>query len=179
MELRSRDSAPECQICCHPYGPRRSPKRLACGHTCCCTCLAQMRDAGDAGNALRCPWCRRVTTLPAGRSVTLLPDDPDVIAAIAMPTPSHMPVFIRLPSNDRSVPPTPVAKATLGEMGVAVVVVPEGDGEGEGRGDRGKGVAWSGVCTVMLAACLLLFLLIIVMHNMSCVSKRFAVISCG
>lgn len=56
--------------------------------------------------------------------------------------------------------------------------------EGERRvtgpvGGAGKGSTWSGVCTVILVACVLLFLLGIVLHNMSCISKRFTVISCG
>ena len=48
-----------------------------------------------------------------------------------------------------------------------------------GGGVGGKGSTWSGVCTVILVACVLLFLLGIVLHNMSCISKRFTVISCG
>ena len=42
-----------------------------------------------------------------------------------------------------------------------------------------KSSTWSGVCTVILVACVLVFLLGIVLHNMSCISKRFTVISCG
>ena len=59
-----------------------------------------------------------------------------------------------------------------------------GGGEGERRGGGGgvgggEGSTWSGVCTVILVACVLLFMLGIVLHNMSCISKRFTVISCG
>lgn len=47
------------------------------------------------------------------------------------------------------------------------------------RRGAAKSSTWSGVCTVILVACVLVFLLGIVLHNMSCISKRFTVISCG
>ncbi|KAG9332109.1 hypothetical protein AGOR_G00173020 [Albula goreensis] len=203
METLSQDSILECQICFNYYSPRRRPKLLDCRHTCCSVCLTQMRTSQKE---IRCPWCRGVTKLPAGLSVSQLPDDPDIITVIAIPHASeHTPVFIRLPSNGCYMLPLPVAKerallpGDLGcrllpggqQKGVAVVAVPEQqplgvglDGpEGEGLerrgGAAGKGSTWSGVCTVILVACVLLFLLGIVLHNMSCISKRFTVISCG
>ncbi|KAL1006774.1 hypothetical protein UPYG_G00076900 [Umbra pygmaea] len=209
----SQDSILECQICFNYYSPRRRPKLLDCRHTCCSVCLTQMRSSQKE---IRCPWCRGVTQLPAGQSVSQLPDDPDIITVIAIPHASeHTPVFIRLPSNGCYMMPLPVAKDRAlmpGELGcrflpgggggqqkldVAVVAMPElqplglgmnldGLGEGERRGPGGgvsgaggKGSTWSGVCTVILVACVLLFLLGIVLHNMSCISKRFTVISCG
>nr|XP_046212237.1 LOW QUALITY PROTEIN: E3 ubiquitin-protein ligase RNF152-like [Oncorhynchus gorbuscha] len=205
----SQDSILECQICFNYYSPRRRPKLLDCRHTCCSVCLTQMRSSQKE---IRCPWCRGVTKLPAGFSVSQLPDDPDIITVIAIPHASeHTPVFIRLPSNGCYMLPLPVAKdrALLpGELGcrflpggsgqqkvdVAVLAMPElqplglgmsleGLEETERRGVgwwwRGKGSTWSGVCTVILVACVLLFLLGIVLHNMSCISKRFTVISCG
>ncbi|KAJ8393705.1 hypothetical protein AAFF_G00057580 [Aldrovandia affinis] len=202
METLSQDSILECQICFNYYSPRRRPKLLDCHHTCCSVCLTQMRTSQKE---IRCPWCRGVTKLPAGLSVSQLPDDPDIITVIAIPHASeHTPVFIRLPSNGCYMLPLPVAKerallpGDLGcrllpsgqQKGVTVVTVPEQqalgmglegmEGEGERRGGAaGKGSTWSGVCTVILVACVLLFLLGIVLHNMSCISKRFTVISCG
>ncbi|XP_036378330.1 E3 ubiquitin-protein ligase RNF152-like [Megalops cyprinoides] len=202
METLSQDSILECQICFNYYSPRRRPKLLDCRHTCCSVCLTQMRTSQKE---IRCPWCRGVTKLPAGLSVSQLPDDPDIVTVIAIPHASeHTPVFIRLPSNGCYMLPLPVAKerallpGDLGcrllpggqQKGVAVVAVPEQqplgvglegpEGEvGERRVPGGKGSTWSGVCTVILVACVLLFLLGIVLHNMSCISKRFTVISCG
>lgn len=216
METLSQDSILECQICFNYYSPRRRPKLLDCHHTCCSVCLTQMRGGQ---REVRCPWCRRVTKLPAGLSVSQLPDDPDLVAVVAIPHASeHTPVFIRLPSNGCYMLPLPVAKERAllpGELGcrllpggaaggkgsgVAVVAMPEqeplglgsldgleveeerrggGGGVVGGGGMGGKGSTWSGVCTVILVACVLLFLLGIVLHNMSCISKRFTVISCG
>ncbi|XP_046879723.1 E3 ubiquitin-protein ligase RNF152-like [Hypomesus transpacificus] len=218
METLSQDSILECQICFNYYSPRRRPKLLDCRHTCCSVCLTQMRSSQKE---IRCPWCRGVTRLPAGLSVSQLPDDPDIITVIAIPHASeHTPVFIRLPSNGCYMLPLPLAKeralglpgdlgcrflpgAGAGQKGMTMVAVPEQQplslgmdldldgvgvglevGEGERRGGGGgvgggKGSTWSGVCTVILVACVLLFLLGIVLHNMSCISKRFTVISCG
>ncbi|XP_012688683.1 E3 ubiquitin-protein ligase RNF152 [Clupea harengus] len=218
METLPQDSILECQICFNYYSPRRRPKLLDCRHTCCSVCLTQMRGGQ---REVRCPWCRRITKLPAGLSVSQLPDDPDLVAVVAIPHASeHTPVFIRLPSNGCYMLPLPMAKERAllpGELGcrllpggaaglaagrkgngVAVVAMTEqeplglgsleglemGEGRrggvvGGGGGVGGKGSTWSGVCTVILVACVLLFLLGIVLHNMSCISKRFTVISCG
>ncbi|KAJ8376890.1 hypothetical protein SKAU_G00074700 [Synaphobranchus kaupii] len=137
METLSQDSILECQICFNYYSPRRRPKLLDCRHTCCSVCLTQMRSSQKE---IRCPWCRGVTKLPAGLSVSQLPDDPDIVTVIAIPHASeHTPVFIRLPSNGCYMLPLPVAKerallpGDLGcrllpggqQKGVAVVAVPE------------------------------------------------------
>lgn len=199
METVSQDSSLECQICFNYYSPRRRPKLLDCRHTLCSVCLTQMRSSQKE---IRCPWCRGVTKLPPGLSVSHLPDDPDIVTVIAIPHASeHTPVFIRLPSNGCYMLPLPLAKdRSYGflpqQKGLTVVTVPERDGLAMGldalalddADRRGGGVAvagggkdstWSGVCTVILVACVLLFLLGIVLHNMSCISKRFTVISCG
>ncbi|XP_051785329.1 E3 ubiquitin-protein ligase rnf152 [Erpetoichthys calabaricus] len=202
METLSQDSILECQICFNYYSPRRRPKLLDCRHTCCSVCLTQMRTSQKE---IRCPWCRGVTKLPAGFSISQLPDDPDIITVIAIPHASeHTPVFIRLPSNGCYMLPLPIAKERAllpGDLGcrllpgsqqkaAAVVTVPEQqplqgmpvpENEEEEVERRGgvKSSTWSGVCTVILVACVLLFLLGIVLHNMSCISKRFTVISCG
>ncbi|KAM9827603.1 E3 ubiquitin-protein ligase rnf152 [Neosynchiropus ocellatus] len=203
METGSQDSLLECQICFHDYSARRRPKLLDCRHTCCSVCLSQLRGSQKE---LRCPWCRAVTALAPGLSVSQLPDDPDVLMVVAVPHVSERaPVFVRLPSSGCYMLPLHAATdgAPLGEMGcrflpggqqkgVAVVTVPDPpgleeagmDGAGAerraaGPGGARQGSTWSGVCTVILVACVLLFLLAIVLHNMSCISKRFTVISCG
>ncbi|MBN3282215.1 RN152 ligase, partial [Polyodon spathula] len=203
METLSQDSILECQICFNYFSPRRRPKLLDCRHTCCSVCLTQMRTSQKQ---IRCPWCRGVTKLPAGFSISQLPDDPDMINVIAIPHASeHTPVFIRLPSNGCYMLPLPIATerallpGDLGchllpgsqQKGVTMVTVPQqqqplqdrpGPDSEEEEAERQRGVkssTWSGVCTVILVACVLLFLLGIVLHNMSCISKRFTVISCG
>lgn len=165
METLSQDSLLECQICFNYYSPRRRPKLLDCRHTCCSVCLQQMRTSQKD---VRCPWCRGTTRLPPGFSVSQLPDDPEVLGVIAIPHASeHTPVFIRLPSNGCYM--QPLQPAAPGEAAAE---------EPERRG-AAKSSTWSGVCTVILVACVLVFLLGIVLHNMSCISKRFTVISCG
>lgn len=203
METLSQDSLLECQICFNYYSPRRRPKLLDCKHTCCSVCLQQMRTSQKD---VRCPWCRGITKLPPGFSVSQLPDDPEVLAVIAIPhTSEHTPVFIKLPSNGCYMLPLPISKErTLlpGDMGcrllpgsqqksLTVVTIPaeqqplqggapqEAVEEEPDRRGVVKSSTWSGVCTVILVACVLVFLLGIVLHNMSCISKRFTVISCG
>lgn len=202
MDTLSQDSLLECQICFNYYSPRRRPKLLDCRHTCCSVCLSQMRCSQKE---IRCPWCRGLTWLPAGLPVSHLPDDPDVVAVIAIPhAAEHTPVFIRLPGSSCYVLPLAedkrLAAAVVGvaeqqqqwrgaqQQQQALALAPPLEGvaltlegsEGERRvGGGGKGSTWSGVCTVILVACVLLFLLAIVLHNMSCISKRFTVISCG
>uniref|UniRef100_UPI00398F173F E3 ubiquitin-protein ligase rnf152 n=1 Tax=Pristiophorus japonicus TaxID=55135 RepID=UPI00398F173F len=206
MEMVSQDSQLECQICFNYYSPRRRPKQLDCKHTCCSVCLQQMRSGQKE---LLCPWCRCVTRLSPGLSVSQLPDDPDILAAVSLPHASdHTPVFIRLPSSGCYMVPLTVAKEGTLLPGnqrktLTAVLIPgdhhhqhqqrqqqqhpahqmqsgprEGEDEEEGR-DGVKTSTCSGVCTVLLVACVLLFLLGIVLHNMSCISKRFTAISCG
>lgn len=177
METFSRA---ECQICFNPFSPRRRPKLLECRHTCCSECLHQMvlnhRE-------VRCPWCRHVTHL-SGLSVFQLPDDPEALSAITL---AHAPLLIRLPDSSCFLLPlsadehayrysyknpdgaTQPEQLTAGE-----------EEEGVARRDvTMKSSAWSRFCTVLLVAIILIFLLAIVLHNMSCVSKRFSIISCG
>ncbi|XP_072139133.1 E3 ubiquitin-protein ligase rnf152 [Mobula birostris] len=205
METVSQDSQMECQICFNYYSPCRRPKLLDCKHTCCSVCLQQMRSSQKE---LTCPWCRSITKLSPSLSVSQLPDDPDVIAVISIPSASdRTPVFIKLPSTGCYMVPLTVTKeSTLlpGEGGcrllpgnqrktVTAVLIPgeqqhqqhplqsgprEDEEEEESR-EVVKTSTCSGVCTVLLVACVLLFLLGIVLHNMSCISKRFTAISCG
>ncbi|XP_057679939.1 E3 ubiquitin-protein ligase rnf152 [Corythoichthys intestinalis] len=194
METLSHDSLLECQICFNYFSPRRRPKLLDCRHTCCSVCLSQMRSGHKE---IRCPWCRSVTKLPAGLSVAHLPDDPDAAAAIPHAS-DRTPVYIRMPGSGCYMLPPPAEDERVpagcrflpggGQKGMAIVTIPEqalgavsedDNGEGQRRASVPKGSTWSGVCTVVLVACVLLFLLGIVLHNMSCISKRFTVISCG
>lgn len=170
---------PECQICFNSFSPQRRPKLLECRHTCCSVCLDQMvvnhRD-------VRCPWCRRVTHL-SGLSVFQLPDDPEALAAITL---TRAPVFIRLPNSSCYLLPLSVDEHTYryGFKNLEGTIQPEHltageEEEVEGRDVTMKSSAWTGFCTVLLVAVILIFLLAIVLHNMSCVSKRFSIISCG
>ncbi|KAM9440057.1 E3 ubiquitin-protein ligase rnf152 [Clarias gariepinus] len=176
METFSR---PECQICFNPFSPRRRPKLLECRHTCCSLCLDQMvlnhRE-------VRCPWCRRVTRL-SGFSVFQLPDDPEALTAITL---ARTPVFIRLPNSSCYLLPLPADEHNY-RYGFKD---PDGttqherrtsgqEQEAEGRNATTNSSAWTGFCTVLLVAMILIFLLAIILHNMSCVSKRFSIISCG
>ncbi|XP_038652461.1 E3 ubiquitin-protein ligase rnf152 [Scyliorhinus canicula] len=206
METVSQDSQMECQICFNYYSPCRRPKQLDCKHTCCSVCLQQMRSSQKE---LMCPWCRSVTQLSPSLSVSQLPDDPEIITVVSIPHASdRTPVFIRLPSSGCYMVPLTVTKDNAllpGEGGcqllpgnqrktVTAVLIPRDqqlhrqhqphngprDEEEEEEGREGvKTSTCSGVCTVLLVACVLLFLLGIVLHNMSCISKRFTAISCG
>uniref|UniRef100_A0A8C7Y161 RING-type E3 ubiquitin transferase n=1 Tax=Oryzias sinensis TaxID=183150 RepID=A0A8C7Y161_9TELE len=137
METLSQDSNLECQICFNFYSPRRRPKLLDCHHTCCSVCLNQMRSSQKE---IRCPWCRSVTKLAPGLSVSQLPDDPDVVTVIAVPHVSeHTPIYIRLPSSGCYMLPLPAKERGSGlqgelgcrflpgglHKGVSVVTVPE------------------------------------------------------
>ncbi|KAM6954044.1 E3 ubiquitin-protein ligase RNF182 [Aplochiton taeniatus] len=75
----------ECKICYCPYslGSRR-PKVLECCHRLCAKCLAKILDLGESPpNAVVCPFCRYPTRLP-GEAVSSLPDDCNLVAALAL-----------------------------------------------------------------------------------------------
>ncbi|XP_051259285.1 E3 ubiquitin-protein ligase RNF182 [Dicentrarchus labrax] len=74
----------ECKICYCAYnlGSRR-PKVLECCHRLCAKCLAKILDLGESPpNAVVCPFCRYITRLP-GEVVSSLPDDCNLVAALA------------------------------------------------------------------------------------------------
>ncbi|XP_017561470.1 E3 ubiquitin-protein ligase rnf152 [Pygocentrus nattereri] len=192
METLSQSSRLECQICFNPFSlQRRRPKMLQCRHTCCSVCLSQMRLNH---REIRCPWCRSVTPLPSSLSVSQLPDDLEALSVISvMQSSEHVPVYIRLPGNGCYLLPLPgdVEQALLPEettyrfdfKGGNDMALPGQSLEVEVVEEEEVGVlkssAWTGFCTVLLVAVILIFLLGIVLHNMSCVSKRFSIISCG
>ncbi|XP_040911207.1 E3 ubiquitin-protein ligase RNF182 [Toxotes jaculatrix] len=75
----------ECKICYCAYnlGSRR-PKVLECCHRLCAKCLAKILDLGESPpNAVVCPFCRYITRLP-GEAVSSLPDDCNLVAALAL-----------------------------------------------------------------------------------------------
>uniref|UniRef100_A0A665U2V6 E3 ubiquitin-protein ligase RNF182 n=1 Tax=Echeneis naucrates TaxID=173247 RepID=A0A665U2V6_ECHNA len=77
----------ECKICYCAYnlGSRR-PKLLECCHRLCAKCLAKILDLGESPpNAVVCPFCRYVTGLP-GDAVSSLPDDSNLVPALALNT---------------------------------------------------------------------------------------------
>ncbi|XP_028450171.1 E3 ubiquitin-protein ligase RNF182 [Perca flavescens] len=80
----------ECKICYCAYnlGSRR-PKVLECCHRLCAKCLAKILDLGESPpNALVCPFCRYVTRLP-GPAASSLPDDCNLVAALAFRSRNH------------------------------------------------------------------------------------------
>ncbi|TRY84137.1 hypothetical protein DNTS_026036, partial [Danionella cerebrum] len=188
----SQSSRLECQICFNEFSQRRRPKLLHCQHTCCSVCLSQMRLSQ---RVIRCPWCRCPTQIPSGLSISHLPDDPEVLSVISVSHSSeHTPIFVHLPNNGFLLPMDIDGALLHGQS--TCRFVPKGTGmldisdgrnhvlvddtieDGMGEEVSVKSTAWTGVCTVLLVAFILIFLLGIVLHNMSCVSKRFTIISC-
>ncbi|XP_033506351.1 E3 ubiquitin-protein ligase RNF182 [Epinephelus lanceolatus] len=75
----------ECKICYCAYNlTSRRPKVLECCHRLCAKCLAKILDLGESPpNAVVCPFCRYITRLP-GEAVSSLPDDCNLVAALAL-----------------------------------------------------------------------------------------------
>lgn len=198
MSSRGQDTGLECQICFHLYSSRRRPKLLGCGHTCCLVCLKRM--CGDSPE-LACPWCRALTCLPEGLTVSQLPDDPQALPLLAR----HVPVFMRLPGNNGCylLPLAMDANAPLlsTELGpclvrasqlkdVTVVTVADnrmldsererGGGGGDQREEQDvKQSCCTRVCTVFIVVIIFLFLLAVIVQNATCISRPFTVITCG
>ncbi|XP_034039665.1 E3 ubiquitin-protein ligase RNF182 [Thalassophryne amazonica] len=75
----------ECKICFCSYslGSRR-PKVLKCCHCLCAKCLANIIDLGESTtNTVVCPFCRTITRMP-GEMVNSLPDDCNMVMALAL-----------------------------------------------------------------------------------------------
>nr|XP_061794847.1 E3 ubiquitin-protein ligase RNF182-like [Nerophis lumbriciformis] len=75
----------ECKICYCSYnlGSRR-PKVLECQHRLCAKCLAKIQDLAESPpSTVVCPFCRYVTRL-LGDAACCLPDDYDLLAALAL-----------------------------------------------------------------------------------------------
>nr|XP_029497741.1 E3 ubiquitin-protein ligase RNF152-like isoform X1 [Oncorhynchus nerka] len=172
------------------------PKLLDCQHTCCSVCLTQMKMSLSE---LRCPWCRSVTTLPPGVSISQLPDDPDIMAVISVPSPpEYTPVFFKqLLSNTCYLSIDHQERATVSgehsgrhlqagqtqEMSPVPVSDEGSPGLGEEHGEREEGCCKSSFTTraglVVLLGFVLLLLVYIVLYNMKCIYKRFTMISCA
>ncbi|KAM3605440.1 uncharacterized protein V6R79_025768 [Siganus canaliculatus] len=89
MDLLSPEEL-ECKICYCAYnlGGRR-PKVLECCHRLCSKCLAKILDLGESPpDAVVCPFCRYVTRLP-GEAVSSLPDDCNLLGALALQSRNH------------------------------------------------------------------------------------------
>ncbi|CAM9553102.1 unnamed protein product [Bubo scandiacus] len=73
----------ECKICYSRYDARaRRPKLLRCGHRLCAKCLRKMVALGDVSpHQLRCPFCRRHSSVPGG-DVQRLQDDGEALALL-------------------------------------------------------------------------------------------------
>ncbi|XP_038653017.1 E3 ubiquitin-protein ligase RNF182 [Scyliorhinus canicula] len=74
----------ECKICYNPYNLRnRRPKLLECFHRVCAKCLYKIVDPGDTSQSIiNCPFCRYETSV-LDDEVGGLPDDSNVLAALA------------------------------------------------------------------------------------------------
>ncbi|XP_061094954.1 E3 ubiquitin-protein ligase RNF182-like [Conger conger] len=75
----------ECKICYRLYnlGARR-PKVLGCCHRLCAKCLSKMAGLVEVPQqSLACPFCRYPTYL-TGEAVTVLPDDHNIVKALAL-----------------------------------------------------------------------------------------------
>ncbi|KAF3698612.1 E3 ubiquitin-protein ligase RNF182 [Channa argus] len=84
MDILSTEEL-ECKICYCGYnlGSRR-PKVLECCHRLCAKCLAKILDLGESPpNVVVCPFCRCVTRL-SGETVSSLPDDCNLVAALTL-----------------------------------------------------------------------------------------------
>lgn len=171
-------SKAECQICFNPFSLQRQPKLLECKHTCCSVCLHQIVLNHKE---VSCPWCRHVTQL-CGLSVFQLPDDPEALSAITL---AQTPVFI-LPNSGCYLPPLSAEEYAYQycQKQPDRTAQPERlattqEEAGEGRNRTIKSSTWTKFCTVLLVVIILFFFLAIILHNMSCVSKRFNIITCG
>lgn len=148
---------------------------------------------------LACPWCRALTHLPEGLTVSQLPDDPQALPLLAR----HMSVFMRLPGDngcyllplavDADAPllsaelaPCLVRAAHLNDVTVVTVadnrmldVEREGGGVDQREEQDVKQSCWTRVCTVLIVVIVFLFLLAVILQNVSCISKPFTIITCG
>ncbi|XP_078056783.1 E3 ubiquitin-protein ligase RNF182 [Mustelus asterias] len=74
----------ECKICYNHYNLKnRRPKLLECFHRVCAKCLYKIVDPGDSSQSIiSCPFCRYETSV-LDDEVGGLPDDSNVLAALA------------------------------------------------------------------------------------------------
>ncbi|CAD7684778.1 unnamed protein product [Nyctereutes procyonoides] len=162
--MRFRDSSPS-----------RRPKLLHCKHTCCSVGLQQRRTSHKDVRCLRC-W--GITKLPPGSPCPSSPTTPRSWRSSPFGSrPSTPRASSDFPAKGCYMLPLPISKerALLSPSRRVVTIPGEHQPQQGGRGDRHlvPGVHCDPV------ACVLVFLLGIALHNLSCIAKRFTVISCG
>ncbi|XP_050776413.1 RING finger protein 225 [Gopherus flavomarginatus] len=70
----------DCVICFSPYDRLfKVPKLLVCGHTFCLECLARINVSSEQVNAISCPVCRELTSLPPRKGLPGLPTCLDLL----------------------------------------------------------------------------------------------------
>ncbi|KAG2458329.1 E3 ubiquitin-protein ligase RNF182 [Polypterus senegalus] len=75
----------ECKICYNQYNLKsRRPKVLECCHRMCAKCLTKLVDLEEPPrHMVTCPFCRFETCLLSGDAVDELPDDHNIVTALA------------------------------------------------------------------------------------------------
>ncbi|XP_074928147.1 RING finger protein 225 [Chelonoidis abingdonii] len=70
----------DCVICFSPYDRLfKVPKVLGCGHIFCLECLARINVSSEQVNAVSCPVCRELTSLPTRKGLPGLPTCLDLL----------------------------------------------------------------------------------------------------
>lgn len=85
----SEPSSLDCVICFTRYDRIfKVPKRLSCSHTFCLECLARISVSSENVNAITCPVCRALTSLPSRKGLPGLPTHSDLLEQLsAAPVP--------------------------------------------------------------------------------------------
>ncbi|XP_077180910.1 RING finger protein 225 [Paroedura picta] len=86
----SEAGALDCVICFTRYDRLfKVPKKLSCSHIFCLECLARINVSSEDVNAITCPVCRALTSLPSRKGLPGLPTHTDLLGQLsATPTPS-------------------------------------------------------------------------------------------
>uniref|UniRef100_A0A8C0GR06 RING-type domain-containing protein n=1 Tax=Chelonoidis abingdonii TaxID=106734 RepID=A0A8C0GR06_CHEAB len=81
MAFSDEDKASmDCVICFSPYDRLfKVPKVLGCGHIFCLECLARINVSSEQVNAVSCPVCRELTSLPTRKGLPGLPTCLDLL----------------------------------------------------------------------------------------------------
>uniref|UniRef100_A0A8C7PDB8 RING-type E3 ubiquitin transferase n=1 Tax=Oncorhynchus mykiss TaxID=8022 RepID=A0A8C7PDB8_ONCMY len=160
----------EYQICLNCYNLQYRSKLLDCQHTCCSVCLTQMKMSLSE---LRCPWCRSVTTLPPEVSVSQLPDDPNIMAVISVPSPpEYTPVFFKqLLSNTCYLSIDHQERATVSGEHSGRHLQAGQTGLGEEHGEREEGCKSSFTTRAGLVVLLGFVLLLCTLYCKTCSTK--------
>lgn len=77
-------SSLDCDICFTPFDRLfKQPKKLSCGHIFCLECLAHINVSSEDVNAITCPVCRALTSLPARKGLPGLPTPTDLLEQVS------------------------------------------------------------------------------------------------